>query len=165
MSAPLRAYVPCRGHALVCRRDGCPEPATDAVVQLCAGHLAAYQLQMAPVLAPKRPRGPHGQEALSRAALVAALERMGWSFEGPAWHALAACRGVGAEAFFPRAPSSPAAYEVAESYCTACPVRAECAQAGMAERFGMWGGVIPTARSRAQRAAPGPVAPEPLRAA
>ena len=27
----------------VCRRQGCAELATDAVVQLCAGHLTAYE--------------------------------------------------------------------------------------------------------------------------
>ena len=32
-----------QGRPVVCRRQGCAEPATDAVVQLCAGHLAAYE--------------------------------------------------------------------------------------------------------------------------
>ena len=64
--------------------------------------------------------------------------------------------------FFPLAPSSPTAFDVAQSYCAACPVRAECAEAGRAEPFGMSGGVSPAARSRARRAAPGPLEPEPL---
>ncbi|HXR22395.1 MAG TPA: hypothetical protein VN786_07565 [Acidimicrobiales bacterium] len=32
-----------QGRPVVRRRQGCAELATDAVVQLCAGHLAAYE--------------------------------------------------------------------------------------------------------------------------
>lgn len=55
----------------------------------------------------------------------------------PAWHALAACAGMGPAAFFPEGRgSSPAAgLEV----CSGCPVVAECREAGAGE-LGVWGG-------------------------
>jgi len=42
---PHNASVTYRGQGrpVVCRRQGCAELATDAVVQLCAGHLTAYE--------------------------------------------------------------------------------------------------------------------------
>lgn len=56
----------------------------------------------------------------------------------PAWHALAACAGMGPAAFFPEGRgSSPAAgLEV----CRSCPVVDACAAAGQAEDHGTWGG-------------------------
>jgi hypothetical protein len=38
-----RDIGPAYGRPVVCRRQGCAEPASDAVVQLCAGHRAAYE--------------------------------------------------------------------------------------------------------------------------
>lgn len=75
----------------------------------------------------------------------------------PAWHAQAACRGAGPEAFFPpesperRGPSRQAqlAYEAAaEQYCARCPVTVECLEAGQGEGHGLWGGLSPSQRYR-----------------
>ena len=69
----------------------------------------------------------------------------------PAWHALAACRGVGPRAFFPgtddRRISSDRRYKFALKYCRDCPVVAECGAAGEAEIFGLWGGLTPAERA------------------
>ncbi len=48
---------PAQGRPVVCRRQGCAEPATDAVVQLCAGHLAAYEHGTGQALAKARKPG------------------------------------------------------------------------------------------------------------
>lgn len=71
-----------------------------------------------------------------------------WSVR-PAWHRLAACRGVGREVFFPPRGGSLAP---ARALCNGCPVAAECAAAGGAQE-GVWGGATPRERSRANRAA------------
>jgi len=50
--------------------------------------------------------------------------------EHPAWHTLAACRGVRPWLFFPEPYGS---YNVARVYRARCPVSAECAEAGRSE--------------------------------
>ncbi|HEX7355276.1 MAG TPA: WhiB family transcriptional regulator [Mycobacteriales bacterium] len=64
--------------------------------------------------------------------------------ERPEWHRRAACRGMGPSAFYPEsgwghAPTAEAA--AARAVCAECPVRAECADAGMGEHYGVWGGL------------------------
>ncbi len=59
------------------------------------------------------------------------------------WVAEAACRGMGSNIFFPERQESP---QAAKGVCSSCPVRIECAEEGMGERFGIWGGL--TARER-----------------
>lgn len=56
----------------------------------------------------------------------------------PAWHAEAACRGQGPDAWYPG--TNDTATE-ALAVCATCRVRPECAEAGQAERFGVWGGL------------------------
>jgi WhiB family redox-sensing transcriptional regulator len=58
----------------------------------------------------------------------------------PDWRADAACRDVDPALFFPddkRWLDSRAAKAV----CATCPVRADCLEAGIDERFGVWGGL------------------------
>ena len=62
-------------------------------------------------------------------------------FVRPAWHAQAACAGMGAELFFPeRGWASVVTGREVKAICESCPVRAFCAEAGRHERFGIWGG-------------------------
>lgn len=63
----------------------------------------------------------------------------------PAWHAHAACRGKGTAAFFA------ATSDTARRVCAACPVVAECAEAGQDERHGVWGGLSEDDRRKARR--------------
>lgn len=60
--------------------------------------------------------------------------------EGPEWHRQAACRGMGANLFFPENGMN-ADGAAARKVCAGCPVRAECREAGMAEVYGIWGGM------------------------
>lgn len=82
----------------------------------------------------------------SAEAKAAIFEALGWRFEDgilarPAWHARAACRGVGPELFFPDRGDSAWAYgQAREMHCAHCPVVSECRQAGEHEAFGLWGG-------------------------
>ena len=79
--------------------------------------------------------------ASSRASgedLLACLERFEALLARPSWHARARCRGYGPGAFF---PSRREDAEAAKATCHGCPVRAECAAAGMREREGVWGAV------------------------
>ncbi|HXW82727.1 MAG TPA: WhiB family transcriptional regulator [Acidimicrobiales bacterium] len=88
--------------------------------------------------------------------------RSGWDLsevlpDRPAWHELAACRGVGPDAFFPatddRWPRSQRRYQFARSYCDHCPVVNDCLAAGETEDFGPWGGLSPIERGRRGRRA------------
>lgn len=78
--------------------------------------------------------------------------------ERPAWHASAACRGVGPKTFFPKTDdrrlASERRYKFALKYCRNCSVVAECQAAGEAEVFGLWGGLTPVQRA-ARRAQAG----------
>lgn len=53
------------------------------------------------------------------------------------WKLKAACRGMSPEFFF---PGRGEATVEARRTCAGCPVRADCLEAGMPEKFGMWGG-------------------------
>ncbi len=66
----------------------------------------------------------------------------------PAWQQHAACRGMGTDLFFPT-PGQEAKIRKAKAVCASCPVRADCADAGLTEVFGIWGGRgEPTRRAR-----------------
>lgn len=56
----------------------------------------------------------------------------------PRWVVDAACRGMDPALFFPER-GDPA--HAARAVCADCVVRAECAEYGMAERDGIWGGL------------------------
>jgi WhiB family redox-sensing transcriptional regulator len=71
------------------------------------------------------------------------------------WREQAACVGDMAEAFYP--PLRPekrsikaAREERAKAVCAACPVRVQCLKQAVAsgERYGIWGGLTDTERSR-----------------
>lgn len=68
----------------------------------------------------------------------------------PSWHAQAACRGMGPDAFFEAAHE---AHDAAVALCGTCPVREPCAEAGASERFGVWAGTSPRERQERRRAA------------
>lgn len=74
----------------------------------------------------------------------------------PYWRARAACRGMGPDLFYPErgAPSAES-----KAVCVDCPVRRECSEQGVDERFGVWGGLSERQR-RAARRKMAPVAPE-----
>ncbi|CAN5911423.1 hypothetical protein BH23ACT2_BH23ACT2_18440 [soil metagenome] len=69
-------------------------------------------------------------------APVDLLDTLGALAQRPAWHASAACRGVGAELFFPERGAST---DDARALCAVCPVVDECRSAGEGEQ-GVWGG-------------------------
>ena len=72
-------------------------------------------------------------------------EDIGFLFERPAWHAQAACRGMDRAIFFPERGARNSGQE-AKAVCAACPVTAECGEAGARESSGIWGGM--SARQR-----------------
>lgn len=90
-------------------------------------------------------------DELDRLAHVAALMQAGEPpttlleqfIRRPAWHSEAACRGRDPDLWFPvgREPA-----DEARAACATCRVRAECAEAGRSERFGIWGGLGPGQR-------------------
>lgn len=75
---------------------------------------------------------------------TAGLERLEQLLAHPPWHARAACRGYGTEAFFAVDP------EAAQQTCASCPVRPECAEAGQTEPAGVWGGLSVRQRRRSE---------------
>jgi hypothetical protein len=66
--------------------------------------------------------------------------------ERPAWQAQARCRGFGTDSFFTEGGAS----QHAKAVCSPCPVRTECAEAGMGE-VGVWGGMSERERRRLAR--------------
>lgn len=68
----------------------------------------------------------------------------------PAWHAEAACRGVGAGAFFVEQGGDVAP---AKAMCAECPVIEACAQDSLGEMYGIWAGTNPIQRRDARRTA------------
>lgn len=64
------------------------------------------------------------------------------------WADDAACRGHGELFFNEHGGTWPHA---ARLLCTSCPVAAECAEAGVGEPYGMWGGLTPQERSTGGR--------------
>lgn len=63
----------------------------------------------------------------------------------PGWYEDAACQDTDPEAFFPDQSQQPF---MAIALCNTCPVMAQCREAGMDERFGVWGGLTENDRRR-----------------
>lgn len=58
--------------------------------------------------------------------------------ERPEWHRRAACKGMEADLWFPvRGDTIPPAVR---AVCATCPVQAECLEAGLREKYGIWSG-------------------------
>jgi WhiB family redox-sensing transcriptional regulator len=72
----------------------------------------------------------------------------------PAWHARAACRGMGTRAFFPQHGETAAE---ARAICSSSPVREQCLAAAFDER-GIWAGSTEGERAKMRRAASAAVA-------
>ena len=66
-------------------------------------------------------------------------EDIGFLFKRPTWHGRAACRGMDPAIFFPERGARNSGQE-AKAVCAACPVTAECGEAGARETSGVWGG-------------------------
>ncbi len=68
----------------------------------------------------------------------------------PEWHARAACRGTGTDAFFPRRGTL---YDGTRQLCAECPVREECLETALADSklVGLWGGTTPAQRREMRR--------------
>lgn len=67
--------------------------------------------------------------------------------DADAWRVRAACRGLWPRLFYSEDPADEAA---AKSICAACPVAAECEEAGQGEP-GIWGGLTERERQRGVR--------------
>jgi WhiB family redox-sensing transcriptional regulator len=68
----------------------------------------------------------------------------------PDWAADAACRGMTDMFFAERGDSG--TIKRAKAVCAGCPVRDECLEYGLHERFGIWGGLAPKERREPKRA-------------
>jgi WhiB family redox-sensing transcriptional regulator len=66
------------------------------------------------------------------------------------WAAHAACREHPEVDFYPSVHDRPGE-RAARVVCNACPVRQACLEAGMDERYGVWGGLTERERLRAAR--------------
>ncbi len=69
----------------------------------------------------------------------------------PVWHAQAACAGRSDLSWFPVRGEST---DAQRAICEGCPVREPCAEAGMGERHGLWGGYSERDRRRLRRGHP-----------
>lgn len=74
------------------------------------------------------------------------------------WREHAKCRGMDPDLFFPGMGDRRGTHR-ALAVCAACPVRDECLEEGLHERYGVWGGMAPRQRRRLPpgRARPGGV--------
>lgn len=64
------------------------------------------------------------------------------------WTEHAACKGMDPDLFFPARGDD---CDTARAVCRTCPVMAECREYGMAERFGVYGGLTERERRRVRR--------------
>ena len=64
------------------------------------------------------------------------------------WKQQAACRNADPSIFFPTQEGDTTA---ARQYCTNCPVQNQCAQYGLKQDYGIWGGLSPAQRARRHR--------------
>jgi WhiB family redox-sensing transcriptional regulator len=73
----------------------------------------------------------------------------------PAWHADAACPGVGTKAFFPVQVGDPGPTKEARALCASCPVTAECLSTALdnPETVGNWAGTSARGRKAMRKAA------------
>lgn len=79
------------------------------------------------------------------ARLIALLDQL--DTDQP-WRQQAACRTVDNRVFFPEQSTS---FVNAKLICAHCPVQDECLDAGLGERFGVWGGLTETERRPLRR--------------
>lgn len=68
------------------------------------------------------------------------------------WTERAECREVHPDAFFPATEAPSSKTLLAKKTCGGCPVRAECRDAGMDEKYGIWGGLTEQERDSLRRA-------------
>lgn len=66
-------------------------------------------------------------------------------FDAGRWHARAACAGMDSDLFFPEVGQPTTA---AKAVCDRCPVRPQCDEWGLWERFGVWAGQSERDRKR-----------------
>lgn len=64
------------------------------------------------------------------------------------WKASAGCAGLDGESMLPGRGDS---LDACRALCNVCPVKADCAEAGLRERFGVWGGLSERERRRIRR--------------
>jgi WhiB family redox-sensing transcriptional regulator len=64
------------------------------------------------------------------------------------WRALAACKGVDPNVFF---PGRGIPLDYARSFCEKCEVRTECLGENLVEKIGVWGGTSDRERRRMRR--------------
>ena len=65
-----------------------------------------------------------------------------------AWQERAACAGKPTDWWFPGKGES---HDAARSLCASCPVRAECLEYGLNEKWGVFGGLCPKQRRELRR--------------
>jgi hypothetical protein len=87
----------------------------------------------------------HGQDPLAVFVALAGL------IERPAWHRDAACREHPELSWFPHKGDSTKAQR---AICASCLVRAECAEASIGERDGLWGGASIRERRKIRQGLP-----------
>jgi WhiB family redox-sensing transcriptional regulator len=78
-----------------------------------------------------------------------------WELRYDSWRALAACRGMDTDLFFPegRGRTLRSRELIAKNVCSACPVARECREEAstLPERFGIWGGLTENERGWSRR--------------
>ncbi|NDL60059.1 WhiB family transcriptional regulator [Phytoactinopolyspora mesophila] len=78
-----------------------------------------------------------------------------WFGQQESWRALAACRGMDTDLFYPEGRGSTLRKreEFAKDICATCPVSSQCREAAarQPERFGIWGGLTEGDRGWSRR--------------
>jgi len=72
-------------------------------------------------------------------------------FQDTAWAANAACKGTLDEPYaegMTGSSATAAMRQFVQDRCAGCPVKFECLEAGLSNRFGVWGGLLPEERAR-----------------
>ena len=69
----------------------------------------------------------------------------------PSWHDQASCSGVDPALFFYDRGADIGQVRIAKMICHHCEVKVECLEAGLTERFGIWGGLSEKERREYRR--------------
>lgn len=116
-------------------------------------HVAQALLAVPAVAWHRQQRHQLDEAMLERAAAVLAgrwapdREVLGYA-KDDAWMVAAACAGLDPESMHPGRGDS---MRACRALCEVCPSRGECAEAGLYERFGVWGGLSERERRRVRR--------------
>ena len=99
-----------------------------------------YRRERRGIITPRQPfRSPVEPETWSPAPVYVGIRALRTPVDPERWQEWAACQETDPEVFFPEKGGS---VGPAKRICAGCPASVFCLEAGLHERYGVWGGVV-----------------------